>query len=119
MHMRYFIRQIDSIDDRTYDYIEKRVGTLSKFLQKILVAEVEIERTKKGLFRVEVMIKTPRALYRAEDTTHTIEESVDLVENELKRQVVHVRDKRRTLIKRGAQSIKKKAVIDTAARFRR
>lgn len=119
MYMRYFIRNIKSIDDRTYDYIEKRIGTLSKVLPKILVTEVEIERTKKGLFRVEVMVKTPRALYRAEDMTHTIEESVDLVENELKRQIVHVRDKRRTLITRGARSIKKKTVIDTAARFRR
>jgi ribosomal subunit interface protein len=105
------------IDERTEDYIKKRLDSLEKLLEKILQIEVEIDMDKKGKFRVEVMIRTPYKLYRSEETTESIEGSVDIVENELRSQIVKDKDKRRTLLKRGKISIKKKITLDKSARF--
>jgi ribosomal subunit interface protein len=105
------------VDDRTRDYIEKRLSTLDKLNDKILQTEVEIQLDKKGKFRVEVMLHTPRNKFRAENITESIEASTDLVVDELRDQLAHMKDKLMTLKKRGARSIKKKVVIDKSARF--
>lgn len=105
------------IDDRTKDYILKRLSQLDKITEKVLLQEVEIDLDKKGKFRVEVMIKTAYELFRAEETTESVEGSIDLVVDELKAQITKDKEKRQTLMKRGAQSIKKKIVVDKSARF--
>ena len=105
------------IDERTREYVEKRLGTLDKFIENILKTEIEIDLDKKGKFRVEVMIHTPRNMFRADDTTSSIEASTDMVVDELQNQMTHTKDRLRTLKKRGAMSIKKKMVVDEEARF--
>lgn len=118
MHnMRLFFKGV-KIDERTEDYIRKRLLTIQKFLPKILRVEVEIDiDKKKNLFRAEVMVKTPYKLYRAEDTTKSIEGSVDSVVDDIKIQVNRDKDKMVTLRRRGGRSIKKKMAIDENARF--
>jgi ribosomal subunit interface protein len=115
-NVRFLYKGIE-IDDRTKGYIEKRLQSIDKLLEKILQTEVEIDLDKKGKFRVEIMIRTPRNLFRAENITDSIEASTDLAMDQLQHQIVHMKDKLRTLKKRGAMSIKKKAVIDQEARF--
>ena len=105
------------IDSRTKDYIEKRLQAVRKMLDNILRVEIEIDLDKKGKFRAEVMIKTPRKLYRAEETTESVEGSIDLVAEQLKVQIRRSKDKIVALRKRGGRSIKKKATIDEDARF--
>lgn len=105
------------IDDLTKDYILKRMEQVHKVIDKILHTEIEIGLDKKGHFRVEVMVKTPYELYRAEDTTISVEGSIDSVVDDLKVQVTKDKDRRKTMIKRGARSIKKKIVLDEGARF--
>ncbi len=106
------------VDQTARDYVEKRLSTLDKkFMEEVLKTEVEIDLDKKGKFRVEVMIKTPRNLFRSENTTDSIESSIDLTVEELQEQIVHQKDKVRTIRKRGALSLKKKLVVDAAARF--
>lgn len=105
------------IDERTREYVEKRLSTLDKFIENILKVEIEIDLDKKGKFRVEVMIHTPRNMSRADNTTSSIEASTDMVVDELQNQMTHTKDRLRTLKKRGARSIKKKMVIDGEARF--
>lgn len=95
----------------------KRMRTMEKILDKILLVEVEVGLDKKGKFRVEVMVKTPHKLYRAEETTESIEGSIDVVENELKIQIKKDKEKVRDLRQRGKRSIKKKTVVDANARF--
>ena len=102
---------------KTRDYVEKRLGTMDKFVDDILKSEVEIDLDKKGKFRVEVMLHTPRNMFRADNTTDSIEASIDMVVDELQTQVTHLKDKLRTLKKRGAISLKKKVVLDEGARF--
>jgi ribosomal subunit interface protein len=113
---KFFFKGV-RIDERTEEYIKKRLNSLEKLLDKILQIEVEIDLDKKGKFRVEVMIKTPYKLYRSEEITESIEGSVDIVENELKTQITKDKGKRKTLIKRGGRSLKKKITLDENARF--
>lgn len=115
-NMRFFFKGVE-IDVTTKEYIEKRLSTLDKFIDNILKSEVEIDLDKKGKFRVEVMLHTPRNMFRADNTTESIEASIDMVVDELQAQVTHLKDKLRTLKKRGAISLKKKVVLDEGARF--
>lgn len=105
------------IDGRTEDYIRKRLGAIGKLHEKIMRIEVEIDRDKKGKFRAEVMVMTPYKNYRSEETSESVECSIDTVEEELRNQITKAKDKRKTLVKRGGLSIKKKLVIDEKARF--
>lgn len=115
-NVRYFYKGLE-IDDRTREYVEKRLKSIDRLLENVLQTEIEIDLDKKGKFRVEVMIKTPRDLYRAEDITDSVEGSIDMVVDELTDQITHAKDKLRTIKKRGAMSLKKKAVLDENARF--
>lgn len=105
------------IDDRTEDYIYKRLEKIGKFNEKLMELEVEIDRDKKGKFRVELMAKTPYKLYRTEETTESIEGSIDIAVDEMKIQLTKDKDKMKELRERGARSIKKKTVIAEEARF--
>jgi ribosomal subunit interface protein len=116
MNMRFLFRGVE-IDERTRDYIVKRIGRIEKLVDKVTVFEVEVSQDKKGMFRVEVMVKTPHNTYRAEDTTESIEGSTDIVIDELEVQIAKKKNKNRDLKLRGKRSIKKKLVVDKAARF--
>ncbi len=63
------------------------------------------------------MIRAPRHLYRAEETSESIEGSIDLVVEKLLHEIMHDKETHITMTRRGARSIEKKVVIDTAARF--
>lgn len=116
LNIRFFHNGLE-IDDRTEDYIKKRLEKIEKFAKNILEYEVEIKADKKGYYRVEIMVKTPYNLYRSEETSESIEGSTDIAIDELKNQIVKDKDKMRDLRERGGRSLKKKAVIDAGARF--
>jgi ribosomal subunit interface protein len=107
------------IDAREEGYVIKKLQAVEKVIKKITRVEVEIGYDKKkNKFRVEVMIKTQHKLYRAEDTTESIEGSIDLVEESLKEQAKKDIGKNRTLKMRGRRSLKKKTVVDNDARVK-
>ena len=116
--VRMFYRGV-TIDERTKEYVEKRLEKAKKILRNILEIEVEIDMDKKGKFRVEIMLKTPHSLYRAEDVSESIEGSTDIACGELYRQVVNYKDRIRDLKERGGRSLKKKMVLDENARFKK
>lgn len=116
-NIRFLYKNV-KIDQRTEEYITKRVQTIDKLIDNILQVEVEIERDKKGLFRVELMIKTPKDLYRSEEQSESIEGSADVAVDQMKNQVSRKKNKVWTKIIRGARSIKKKLTIDKDARFK-
>lgn len=113
---RYLTKGLE-LDERTSDYIDKRLKRLAKLVSPLSRFEVEVTRDKKGKFRVEVMIKTPRNLYRAEETSVSVEGSLDIAVDELEAQLAKKKTKSRDLKRRGQRSIKKKVVLDKAARF--
>ncbi len=121
MNIRYLFKEV-KIDDRTKDYIEEKVQKLEKFFKSFhpdaeVSAEVEIDLDKKGKFRVEVMLHTPYEDYRGEDTTESIEGSIDAVYEGLESQIERDKDRIITLSRRGGRSLKKKMVVDEDARF--
>lgn len=115
--MTRFLQKGVEIDERTNDYIEKRLERIEKLVDPVTQFEVEIDRDKKGKFRVEVMVQTPHNLYRAEDVSESVEGSVDIAIDELEAQLAKNKGKSRDLKRRGLRSIKKKLVVDESARF--
>jgi len=116
MNTRFLFKGVD-IDDRTRDYILKRLTRVEKLVDPVSDFSIEIDQDKKGKFRVEIMIKTPHNLYRAEETTVSIEGSTDIVIDELENQIDKKKNRNRDLKMRGNRSIKKKMVVDESARF--
>lgn len=121
MNIRFLLKEV-KIDERTKNYVSEKVEKLGKFFESFhedakISAEVEIDLDKKGKFRVEVMLQTPYKKYRGEDTTESIEGSIDSVYESLESQIERDKDKITTLRRRGGRSLKKKMVVDENARF--
>lgn len=96
------------------DYVEKRMDSLEKFLSRYegSMFEVEIGQStmhhKAGdVFKAELLIsgipKTVRAVSEKED----IFAAIDDMRDEAERQLVAMKDRRDTVFRRGARSVKK------------
>jgi len=121
MNIRYLFKEV-KIDERTENYVTEKIEKLGKFFKSfrkdaVISAEVEIDLDKKGKFRVEVMFHTPYKDYRGENTTESIEGSIDSVYEGLENQIYHDKDRIITLRRRGGRSLKKRMVVDENARF--
>ncbi|OGI16247.1 MAG: ribosomal subunit interface protein [Candidatus Moranbacteria bacterium RIFCSPHIGHO2_01_FULL_54_31] len=116
MNTRFLFKGVE-IDGRTQEYVLKRLERVEKLVDPVSEFEVEVDRDKKGKFRVEIMIKTPHNLYRAEETSVSIEGSTDIVIDELEVQIAKQKNKHHDLKLRGNRSIKKNLVVDESARF--
>lgn len=116
MSTQYVFQSVE-VPSKIRTYIEKKITSVQKLLKDDARAEVEIAKNKNDQFRVEIMIHTPRDEFRANEVSETIEASVDLIEDELKRQIRHKMEKLETLKRRGGRSLKKKMVVDDSARF--
>ncbi len=112
-----FLLQTSDVVEKTRAYILKRIARLEKLSDPESKFEIEVDKNKKGKYRVEIMVRAPRHLYRAEETTESIEGSVDLVVDKLEKEITRDKEKRTTMKRRGARSIKKKVTLDKAARF--
>ena len=115
-NIRFLFKGV-TIDDRTQEYVEKRLESLEKISDNILQIEVEIDLDKQGKFRVELMLKTPHNLFRSEETTESIEGSTDIAVEELKSQIIKDKERVKDLRIRGKRSIKKSITLDEDARF--
>lgn len=104
-------------NDRAKAYILKRLGEIADLFSRLSLYEIEVGRDKKGFSRVEVNVREPKSLSRAEETSKSVEGSIDMVIEKLRSQVTRAKVKVRELGVRGARSIKKKTVIDESARF--
>ncbi|MFZ2193821.1 MAG: HPF/RaiA family ribosome-associated protein [Candidatus Moraniibacteriota bacterium] len=114
--IRVMFKGMDS-NKKAESYIEKRLRKINRLIKNILEFDVEISLDKKGKYRVELMTKTPYKLYRAEETSQSIEGSADIACEELSIQIVKDKDKIKDLKRRGARSLKKKIVINEDARL--
>lgn len=112
-----FLLQTSDADDKARGYIVKKITKLEKLVDQASKIEIEVDKNKQGKYRVEVMIRAPRHLYRAEETSESIEGSVDLVAEKLLGEITRDKEKHLTMKRRGARSIKKKTTVDALARF--
>lgn len=116
MRTRYLFTGL-VIDERTREYVEKRLIRIEKLTDWGDRFEIEIEKEKRGHYRVEVMVIGPHHQFRAEESTESVEASIDAVVDELSAQIIKKEDKEETERLRGARSIKKRLVVDESARF--
>lgn len=116
MKTRFLWREMEA-DGRAQEYILKRLGEVEELFHELALFETEVSRDKKGFFRVEVNVREPHKLHRAEETSKSVEASIDMVVDKLRVHIVKEKDKRRDLRERGARSIKKGRVVDESARF--
>ncbi len=108
-------------------YIEEKIGGLRKFLKKanseLVEAQVEVGKITRGqrqgdIFRAEVNLTINGQFFRVEETAESLMAAIDLVKDELAREIRKNKDKRITMSLRGARSWKKFWQINPLARFR-
>ncbi len=93
--------------------IDQKLQTLGKLLppnETDIRCEVEMEKSTEHqtgkIFRVEVNLYVAGVLHRAEACEDQIEKSIDVVRDELKRELQRASGKRQSLVKRGGKMIK-------------
>jgi ribosomal subunit interface protein len=117
MKTRFLFQGVE-LDGKTVQYVTKRLLRIKKLIDPASKLEVEVDMDKKGKFRVEVMVSMPKnRLYRAEETSESVEGSTDKVVDDIERQITEAKDKEGSLVRRGARSIKKKLTLDEKSRF--
>ena len=94
------------------DYVEKRLGGLSKFTSGEPTVVVDIGKTtehhhKGEIFEAKVSATTPLGkTYHAVSHKSDMYEAIDDVRAEIVRELTSAKDKKTTLFRRGAQKIK-------------
>ena len=106
-----------SLLESTREYIDKKlVLAVEKLLAKngeLIVLEIEVGKTTKHhktgpYFRAEANLSIGKTMLRAEALGETLNEAIDLVEGELTREIKKFKEKRRSLMLKGARSLKKR-----------
>ncbi|MFH1671579.1 MAG: ribosome-associated translation inhibitor RaiA [Candidatus Portnoybacteria bacterium] len=107
--------------------IEEKIGGLEKFLkqfdQNLIQARVEVGKITRGqrkgdIFRAEVNLSLNGHLLRVEETGESLQAAIDMVRDELAREIKHHKGKEVTKFIRGARSWKKFWQVNPLARFR-
>ncbi len=112
-----FLYKGNTKDERSTAYIEKKLERLEKLVEETALFEIELSEEKEHTFRVEVMVSVDGELFRAEETTASIEGSIDWVVDELEGQITKTHSRVRDLNLRDERSLKKRLVVDEGARF--
>jgi len=115
MNVNYHHKNVEPLGDASREYIETKLGSIEEMVT-IKKTRVDVEQTKLG-FLLKVELSNDGHTYRAEQAGQSVNECIDIIEEELKQQIRRSTKKERDLKERGARSIKKKTVIDEAARF--
>lgn len=94
--------------------LEKRLMTLERVLPKDteVMCEVELEKITEHrqagkIYRAEVNISYEGKLVRAEATEETMENAIDHMKNEVKRELEKIQSRAESLFLRGARKAKK------------
>lgn len=102
------------LTDAIRDYVFEKVGYLEKFLNEDATAFVEVGKDSnhhnKGedIYLAEVQIKSKDGNYFNRQYSGDLYAAVDLVKEELQREISKNKDRRQTLFVRGARSLKKR-----------
>ncbi len=108
-------------------YIEEKIGGLERFLKKfdpnLVEARVEVGMITRGqrkgdIYLTEVNLGLNGHMIRAEKTEESLNAAIDLVRDELAREIKHYKEKEATKFIRGARSWKKFWQVSPLARFR-
>ncbi|MCK4635850.1 MAG: HPF/RaiA family ribosome-associated protein [Candidatus Moranbacteria bacterium] len=118
MNPKYYYKNIEPLEEKITDYIEEKLASIEKILD-ILDIKIELSNRKennKVFMSVKVYSKKGEK-FQAKNHGTTFYECIDIIEEELKKQIRRSKEKNRDLTERGARSIKKKLTIDDGARL--
>ena len=95
-------------------YLEKKFGPLEKFLQEFGAPHnlyVELAKTTKHhktgpYFYAEADVVAPKAHLRAEATAEDLYAAIDILRDEIKRQILELKEKRRAKAKKEQRNIR-------------
>ena len=118
MEIKYYHKNIESLEVDLQNYIEKKLSSVEKMVDvKIAKIEVSERRNEKFFMAVTILAKNGDEFRAEHNNGISLNECVDIIENELKNQIRKSKGKAKDLEKRGGISLKKKMVIDENARF--
>ncbi len=94
------------------EYIEKRINTLNKFFSNDTELYVEVGKTslhhKNGdYYKAEISMKSGEGSFFAVSEKENLYTAIDAVKDEISNLIKRNKDKKQTLFKRGAKSVKK------------
>lgn len=101
-----------AVSDKLKTLVEQKFSTLANFVgdESDVRCEVEFEKESSHnsgqIYRVEVNLWLAGDLYRADVTKETFEAAIDVVRDELDRDLSKKHDKRQTLKRKGGREIK-------------
>ena len=115
------------IDKPLADYVDlKLVKIVSKFLKgesalAAVTLDIEIEKTtthhhKGKIWRAEANVVLPHAFFRCEATGEDIREAIDILSDEVARDIKRYKNKSVAKMKRGARAAKRQLKLDRAER---
>ncbi len=117
MNIEYYYKKIDPLDNNARDYIEKKLKSIAK-ITRVRDVFIEISQRKDNHFYMNVTLRTTDGEeYRAEEKNKTINACIDIIKDDLKRQVQSDKERARDLARRKGRSLKKKMTIDDDARI--
>jgi ribosomal subunit interface protein len=97
MNTRYLLNGL-VLSDKEKSYLESKVAKIEKFLKdckdpNALRLEIDIKQDKKKFWTVEIMLKTPKQLFRVEKVGKTFMIAVDEADDALMKQLRRHKDK--------------------------
>lgn len=102
------------LTDAISDYVNKRLETIEKFVKKDeeIKGYVEVGKTtnhhnKGDIFKAEFDIEIKGENYFTVSEKEDLYSAIDEAKNEVVSKIIHNRDRKKTLFKRGAISVKK------------
>lgn len=118
MNIKYNHKNIDSLEENVVEYIDQKINSVGNLID-VLDAKVEVSDRKESnkVFMKVSLFTTKGDEFQAKNHGITFFECIDIIEEELKKQIRRFKGKNRDLKKRGGMSIKKKLTIDENARF--
>lgn len=101
-----------TVTPQVEELLEQKLEPLGKFIDDRVetLCEVELEKVAEHqsgkIFRAEVNLHIDGKLFRAEATEEQIEQSIDIVRNELKTELQRAQEKRISLEREGGRILK-------------
>ena len=90
------------------DYVEEKIGSLSKYWDKIIDADVDVGLTSKHhqsgkIYRCEVNMRVPGKILRVEKTEKDLYKAIDKVKDHLQEMIDEHRGRKSTQRRKGAR----------------
>ena len=101
----------------TREYVDKKlVRTAERLLARngeVIILEIEVGKATRhhrtgNIFRAEANLSIGKTLLRAEALGETLNEAIDLAEEELEREIKQFKERKRSLMLKGARSLKRR-----------